>query len=142
MSTRNQQLNPKTSEKTPPKKAKLRRWRYFLQHLDLLVLFGTVFWRRWWFGKTGESEILHYSLFFLSCLVISPPKWSHLGQDGGNNMDLHLDTPQWPRIMVIPHVEMERDRQQESACGFCHYWGGFYHYWHGFYRYWGFFLYF
>lgn len=44
-------------------------------------------------------------------------------------MDLHLDTPQSPRVMVIPQMEMERDWQQESACGFCHYWGGVYHYW-------------
>lgn len=34
------------------------------------MLSGTTFWRRCWFGKTGESEILHY---FLPCLVISPP---------------------------------------------------------------------
>lgn len=33
------------------------------------MLSGTAFWRCW-FGKTGESEILHY---FLPCLVICPP---------------------------------------------------------------------
>lgn len=35
------------------------------------------------------------------------------------------DTLQSPRVMGIPHMEMERDWQQESACGFCHFWGGF-----------------
>lgn len=86
-------------------------------------------------GLGRQEKVKFYIiLFFWSCLVISPPKQSHLDRSGGNNMDLHLDTPQCPRIMVIPHVEMERDRQQESACGFYHYWRRFYHYW-------GFFLY-
>lgn len=65
-----------------------------------------------------EKVTFYIILYLLPCLVLSPPEWPHLDQDGGNNVDLHLDTPQSPRIMVIPHMEMERDRQQESACGF------------------------
>lgn len=64
-----------------------------------------------------EKVKFYIILSFLPCLVISPPEKSRLNQDGGNNMDLHLHTPHCARIRMIPHMEMERDRQQESACG-------------------------
>lgn len=78
--------------------------------------------------------MLHYSLFVALFCYFSPRRipsgWGW--RECGNDMDLHLDTPQSPRVMVIPLMETERDWQQESACGFCHFWGCVCHYWGGF----------
>lgn len=96
--------DPKTSEKNPPK----------IQNSEGGDVFCSI-WIYWCFlgplfggVGLGRQEKVKFCIIFC-------PVW--------------LFVPQCPRIMVMPHVEMERDQQQESACGFCHYWCGFYHYW-------------
>lgn len=51
-----------------------------------------------------EKVKFYMILYLLPCFVISPPEGSHLdGMVGvGNDMDLHLDTPQSPRVITWP----------------------------------------
>lgn len=42
---------PQSLAENPSRREIGRRWRCFLQHLNFLVLTGTVFWSRWCFGN-------------------------------------------------------------------------------------------
>lgn len=95
MFTRNQQLNPKTLEKTPPKKLKLRRWRCFLQQWIYWCFLGPCFGGGVGLGRQEKVKFYIILFFFFALFVFFSP-WMVTSGSGwwecGNNVDLHLAT--------------------------------------------------
>lgn len=128
--TRNQQLNPKTSEKTPPKTQNSESGDVSCSIWIYCCFLGPFFGGSVALGRQ-EKVKFYITLYLLPCSVISPPEGSHLDGDGGSVGMAWISTWTQPRAQGLPHGDGEG-----LAAGKClwvlsllrwdyHYWGGF-----------------